>query len=59
MNILTIEDVQELLKLSPKQANALMRSESFPSVKIGREYRVTEDALTDWMQNTKEIKLKY
>ncbi|MBQ9143113.1 MAG: helix-turn-helix domain-containing protein [Lachnospiraceae bacterium] len=59
MNILTIEDLKNTLKLSDKQANALMRNEDFPSVKIGREYRVEEQALLEWMQKTKEVKLRY
>lgn len=59
MNILTIEDLKNTLKLSDKQANALMRSDGFPSVKIGKEYRVEEQALLEWMQKTKEVKLRY
>lgn len=59
MNILTINDVKSILKLSDKQAKALMRTEGFPSIKIGREYRVEEQALLDWMKETKSIKLDY
>lgn len=36
-----------------------MRSEGFPSVKIGREYRVAEQALIDWMMDTESVKLDY
>lgn len=59
MNILTIEDLKNTLKLSDKQANALMRNKDFPSVKIGKEYRVEEQALLEWMQKTKEVRLHY
>lgn len=59
MNILTTNDVKSILKLSDKQAKALMRTEGFPSIKIGREYRVEEQALLDWMKETKSIKLDY
>ena len=59
MNILTTNDVKIILKLSDKQAKALMRTEGFPSIKIGREYRVEEQALLDWMKETKSIKLDY
>ena len=59
MNILTTKDLQNTLKLSPKQAKALMRTDGFPSIKIGREYRVEESALTEWIRTTKEIKLDY
>ena len=59
MNILTTEDVKRLLKISDKQAKALMRADGFPSIKIGREYRVEEQALLDWMKETKSVKLDY
>ena len=42
MTVYTITELQELLKLNPKQAKALMRTDGFPSIKIGREYRVEE-----------------
>lgn len=59
MNILTTEDLQEVLKLTERRAKALMRSEGFPSVRIGREYRVEEDALMEWLKTTKSVKLDY
>lgn len=59
MNVLTTEELQDILKLNPTQAKALMRTEGFPSVKIGREYRVEEEALLEWMRTTKAIKLNY
>lgn len=36
-----------------------MRTKGFPSIKIGREYRVEEDSFTEWVGKTKEIKLDY
>lgn len=57
MNILTIEDLKNTLKLSDKQANALMKSEDFPSVKIGKSYRVEESVLMEWLKEKKSIKL--
>lgn len=59
MNILTTEDIQNLLKISSKQAKALMRADGFPSIKIGREYRVEEQSLLEWMKETKSVKLDY
>lgn len=58
-DILTTEDVQEILKLSRRQVIALMKSESFPSCRIGSEYRVTKEALQKWFDNTKSVQLKY
>ena len=59
MNILTSEDLQNILKIGERQAKALMRTKGFPSRKIGREYRVTESALQQWLDNTKSVKLDY
>ena len=42
-----------------KQAEALMRAEGFPSIRIGRSYRVEEDALSEWLSQTKSVKLDY
>lgn len=59
MTFFTTSELQELLKLNEKQARALMRTEGFPSVKIGREYRVEESMLHQWLLDTKEIRLDY
>lgn len=49
MNVLTREDLMEVLKISEKQALGLMRLEGFPSFRIGRDYRVTEEKLEEWV----------
>lgn len=59
MNIYTTEELQEMFKLTEKQAKALMRTDGFPSVKIGRNYRVSEEALQQWLEETKEFPLDY
>ena len=59
MKFLTTEDIQEILQLNNRQARALMRTEGFPSIKIGREYRVEEDSFVNWIGTTKEVKLDY
>lgn len=59
MNFLTTEEVQNILKLNTKQAKALMRTDGFPSIKIGREYRVEEDDFYNWIKSTKSVKLDY
>lgn len=49
MKALTREDLMEILKISEKQALGLMRLEDFPSFRIGRDYRVTEEKLEEWV----------
>lgn len=59
MTFYTITELQELLKLNPKQAKALMHTDGFPSIKIGREYRVEEDMLRQWLNVPNEFPLDY
>lgn len=59
MNVLTVEELSDLLKITEKQAKALMKSEDFPSVKIGKSYRVEESVLMEWLKEKKSIKLDW
>lgn len=59
MNYLATEDLQKCLKLNLKQAKALMRTEGFPSVKVGRKYIVEENDVHQWLSERKEVKLDY
>lgn len=59
MNYLTTDDLQDVLKIGPKQARALMLTEGFPTIKIGRQYRVEEEAMRKWLSEKKEIRLDY
>ncbi len=49
MNILTEKEVQEMLKIDERKARALMKSKAFPVIKIGREYRISEDNFMEWL----------
>ena len=59
MKFYTAEDLQQIMQTGHKQAEALMRAEGFPSIRIGRSYRVEEDALSEWLSQTKSVKLDY
>ena len=59
MKIYTEEDLQDILQLSQKQIKALMRVNEFPSVKIGRSYRVEEEAFLEWLHQTRSVRLDY
>lgn len=54
-----VKGLQDILHLTDLQAAALMRTDGFPSNRIGRTYVVTEDALQDWLKSTKDVKLDY
>ena len=47
--MLTVKDLQELLKIGRDKAYSLMHSKSFPSMRLGRKYYVQEQALQEWL----------
>lgn len=59
MNVLTVEELGKLLKITEKQAKALMKSEDFPSVKLGKEYRVEESVLMEWLKEKKSVRFDW
>lgn len=59
MKIYTEKDLQDILQLSQKQIKALMKVNGFPSVKIGRSYRVEEEAFLEWLHQTRSVRLDY
>ena len=48
MKIYTAKDLQQMFGLSKNRIYDIMREKSFPSIKIGRRYFVTEEALREW-----------
>lgn len=59
MEFYTENDIREMLQLGVKQAHALMRTKGFPSIQIGRDFRVPVEAFKEWVSNTKSITLNY
>lgn len=59
MRFYTAEELSDMLQISLKRAKILMRTEGFPSIRIGSSYRVEEEALSRWVSQTKSVKLDY
>jgi len=49
INIFTVKELAEVLKIGRDKAYALMHNRSFPSIKIGNRYIVTDQALSEWL----------
>lgn len=47
--LLTVKELQSLLRIGRDTAYALMHSRAFPSIKIGGRYYVARDALDRWL----------
>ena len=53
MQYLTPKDVQRILKISKNNVYALFKSEDFPAVKIGKQFRVSEESLEKYLNERK------
>jgi excisionase family DNA binding protein len=47
------QELSETLEIGLPLAYNLVRRKDFPSIKLGREYRVFADALPKWMEKQK------
>lgn len=45
----TTEEVAEILKLKPATVRGLIRDKRLIAIKIGTEYRITEEDLTEFL----------
>lgn len=50
---LDVQDIQNLFDIGRNKAIALMKSEGFPVIKIGRTYRVDNTELEEWIEKNK------
>lgn len=48
--LLKTEELRQRLGVSREVAYRLMRSESFPSMRLGTRYYVDEDRLEEWLK---------
>ncbi len=52
-DVLRPSDLANRLGMSPNEARALMKSESFPSFRIGKRLMVASDAYDEWLSHMK------
>lgn len=48
VKLLDVKDLMQLMKIGRDKAYDLMRSDGFPSFRIGKSYRVSEEAYNRW-----------
>ena len=51
MNLMTIEEASDLLKVKPHRIYEMARGGLLPCVRLGRQVRISEDALRRWIEN--------
>ena len=49
--ILSVKDVRQIFGCGLRQAYEMVRASGFPSVKIGRKYYISAQALKQWMND--------
>ena len=49
IKVLTAKDLAEKLRIGRDKAYLLIKSPSFPAIRIGSRYIVTEQALGEWL----------
>ena len=53
LEILKTKDLQEILGIGRDKAYALMKSDAFPSVKLGKRYIISKADLIAWIDTYK------
>ena len=48
--MLTVKDVQEILKIGRNRAYDIFAKEDFPGILIGKKYVIEETAFANWLQ---------
>ena len=57
INILTVNDIQKVLKIGKAQAYELVNANGFPSIRIGGKILVEQRALENWLDKNKGRKI--
>lgn len=48
-SMISVEELQKILNIGKDMAYNLVRRKDFPSIKLGREYRVLVEQLPEWL----------
>ena len=49
LEVYSVKEVAAILKTSRQQVRKMIQAEELPAVKVGREWRISADALQDFM----------
>lgn len=51
MQVYTVKEVSQILHIGKNLAYNLMKTEGFPSYRIGKQYYITDEALNKWLKS--------
>jgi excisionase family DNA binding protein len=49
----TTDEVAEMLKVHPKTIRAMIKSKRLQAVKVGQEYRITDEQIREYVEENK------
>ena len=52
---LTLKEIQDILHIGTNSAYALIHSNSFPVIRIGRSYRIPAEPFYDWLNHSNAV----
>lgn len=55
MNLYTTDEVAEILKMKVTTIRALIRDKKLPAIKIGTEYRISEEDLKNFLNENRTM----
>ena len=50
IDVYSVKEAAAILKTSRQQVRKMIQSEELPAVKVGREWRITSDALQEFLE---------
>ena len=54
--MITVSDLQKLLDIGKETAYNLVHRKDFPSIKLGKEYKILVEQLPEWLQKQQKNK---
>lgn len=54
IDLFSVTEVAEYMKTSKQQVRKMIASGELEAIMIGREYRITLEALASWLENQKD-----
>lgn len=54
--LLTLKEAQQILEVSTSMINQLVHAKGFPSLKIGRQWRIEPSRLREWLEQQMQEK---
>ena len=59
IEVYSVKEAAAILKTSRQQVRKMIQSEELPAVKVGREWRITSDALQEFLEQASSPSSKH